>query len=147
MCQNTCFFGKRPELSLKKSRTMFFKADINFFWEFLDFFWFTIIVILKMTILIYFLKKTTDFQFFLQVLLVNFSDNFFLKWSFWRQRFWGIKFFSEIPKKIGIGIFLFWRSLFQFRTYILKKHCSGCFLKQLGSFFKIGSNLTTVCNY
>ena len=39
MCQITYFFGKRPELSQKKSRTMFFKARYHFFLEFLNFFW------------------------------------------------------------------------------------------------------------
>ena len=108
MCQITYFFGKRPELSQKKSGTMFFKARYQFFLEFLDFFWFTISVILKMTILVFFFWKKNWFsifvwQFFFTSFICEFFLRFFFKWSFWWQHFCGINFFSEIPKKIVIG--------------------------------------------
>jgi hypothetical protein len=38
MCQITYFFGKRPELSQKKSGTMFFKAQHQFFFGISRFF-------------------------------------------------------------------------------------------------------------
>ena len=138
MCQITYFFGKRPELSQKKSGTTFFKARYQFFFlEFLDFFWFAISVILKMTILLYFFEKKADFQFFfdnffLQILSANFFDKFFSKknffWmSFWWQCLWGIIFFQKFKKKYVI---------MPYKTF------SSCFLKQLGSFFQKASILT-----
>ena len=90
-----------------------------------------------MTILLYFFEKKVDFQiffsqFFLQILLANFFDNFFLDFIFLNCHFDGnaygeFKNFQKFKKKMLLG---------------LKKHCSGYFLKQLGSFFHKASILT-----
>ena len=229
MCQITYFFGKRPKLSQKKSGTTFFlRPDIKFFLEFLDFFWFTISVILKMIILLYFFEKKADFQFFFltiffykfyrQIFLTSFFQKkiffechfdgnacgelfFFQKfqknmllclikhfphvsWNssglfskkevflhidfivsslhpdallFWQKfstNFIGIfftkffftkKYFLMVILRVTLmaNKFFFWNSKKKFR-WGPKKHCSGHFLKQLGSFFKLASNLTHI---
>ena len=138
MCQITYFFGKRPELSQKMSRTTFFKARYNFFLAFLKFFLFTISVTLKMTIKKYFFEKKVDFQFFFwqfffyefhwRIFLRHFFQDFFFRNCHFDSNAYGeLNFFQKFQKKFRSG---------------LKKHCSGCFLKQLGSFSIQASILT-----
>ena len=70
-------------------------------------------------------SKKKFWQLFLPILSSKFFDNVFLQKNNFEGSFWGqclgrIIFFSKISKKIIKGLI---------------KHCSGCFLKQHGSFF------------
>ena len=228
MCQITYFFGKRPELSQKKSGTTFFKARYQIFFGISKFF-----LIHRKRYpqnnhsFIYFWKKSwfSIFfltKFFLRILSANFFDKFFSNFFFLKCHFDSnasgeLNFFQKFQKKILLGLtkhfphvswnssglfskkqvfwhidfivislhpdalltwqkistnfigvfftkffftkkyflmvilrvtlmannFFFWNSKKNFRSG-LKKHCSGHFLKQLGSFFKLASNLTHI---
>ena len=140
MCQITYFFGKRPELSQKKSGTMFFKARHQFFFGISRFF----LIQHKRYpqddhSFIFFWKKSWFSNFFLTIFFYKFCwriflTNFFLDFIFLNCHFDGnaygeFKIFQKFKKKMLLG---------------LKKHCSGYFLKQLGSFFHKASILTHI---
>ena len=137
ICQNTCFFGKRPELSQEKSGTMFFKVRSQFFFGISK----TFLIHHKLYPqddhpLNFFVKKSWFsiffdnffYQFCRQIVLTNiFHKNFFLNGHYEGNAYAELKFFQKFWKKLISG---------------LKKHCSGCFLKQPGSFFKQASILS-----
>ena len=137
MCQITYFFGKRPELSQKKSGTTFFKARYQFFFGISRFF----LIRHKRYpqndhSFIFFWKKSWFsiffWQFFLQILSANFFEKFFSKKK---------KFLNVILMAMLVGNYFF--SKIQKKYVIMPyKTFSSCFLKQLGSFFQKGSIFT-----
>ena len=218
MCQFTYFFGKRPELSQKKSGTTFFKARYQIFFGISKFF------LIHHNhypqddhSFIFFWKKSWFpiffYEFHWRIFLTNFFQDFFFQNCHFDGNPYGkLKFFQKFQKKMLLGlnvswnssglfskkqvfwhidfivislhpdallfwqkfstnfigvfftkffftkkyflmvilrvtlmanIFFFWNSKKNFRSG-LKKHCSGHFLKQLGSFFKLASNLTHI---
>ena len=226
MCQITYFFGKRPELSQKKSGTMFFKARYQFFFGISRFFLIhhkrypqddhSFIFFWKKSWFSIFFLTIFFYKFYWRIFLTSFfQDFFFLNFRFDSNAYGELIFFQKFQKKLllgpinivphvswnssglfskkqvfwhidfivssihpdallfwqkfstnFIGVFFyeffftkkyfimvilrvtlmanqifFWNSKKNFRSG-LKKHCSGRFLKQLGSFFKLASNLT-----
>ena len=80
-----------------------------------------------------------DALLFWQKFSTNFIGVFFLSFFFTK------KYFLMVILRVTLmaNKFFFWNSKKNFRSG-LKKHCSGHFLKQLGSFFKLASNLTHI---
>ena len=80
-----------------------------------------------------------DALLFWQKFSTNFIGVFFSKFFFTK------KYFLMVILRVTLmaNKFFFWNSKKNFRSG-LKKHCSGHFLKQLGSFFKLASNLTHI---
>ena len=80
-----------------------------------------------------------DALLFWQKFSTNFIGVFFLSFFFTK------KYFLMVILRVTLmaNKIFFWNSKKNFRSG-LKKHCSGHFLKQLGSFFKLASNLTHI---
>ena len=114
ICQNTCFFGKRPELSQEKSRTMFFKVRSQFFFGISK----TFLIHNKLYPqddhpLNFFVKKSwfSIFfdNFFLPILLfksfwqIFFTKKVILNCHFEGNAYGELNFFQKFQKKIDIG--------------------------------------------
>ena len=130
--QNTCLFGKRPELSQEKSGNVFFKARSQLFFGISNFFLIhhklypqnshSLKFFVKKSWFSIFFFNNFFYQFCRQIFLTNiFHEKIILNRHFEGNAYAELKFFQKFWKKLISG---------------LKKHCSGCFLKQPGSFFK-----------